>query len=107
MKDEIDDALQHFGWAIELFERGARGAMSVDGFLARLVDSIQRRICRFARLHVFARSLAEVGGGGGYVEQVVGNLKQQPEMRPVRSDSFQFVFVRAADDRAATRHAND
>src|SRR5690242_6116981 len=95
--------MEHFGWAIELLECFARGAVSVDGLLARLFDSIQRRICRFARLHVLARSLAEVGGGCGYVEQVVGDLKQQAEMRSVTSYGGQFVFIRGADDRAATR----
>src|ERR1043165_9874238 len=72
--------------------------MSVDGFLARLLDAIQRRISRFARLHVFARSLPEICGGGGYVEQVVSDLKQQTKMRTVGGYSFQFVFIGAADE---------
>ena len=48
VEDEIDDALENFGWTIDLFECSACGAMGFDGFFASLFDSVQRRVRRFA-----------------------------------------------------------
>jgi len=47
MQDEIRYAVQDVGFAIELLEGVAGGAMRIDGCGSRFFHAVQRRIGRF------------------------------------------------------------
>ena len=60
------------------------------------VDTVDRRVSRFAGARVFPRRLTHCAGACRHVQKIVGDLKQQPKVSTVIGDRFQFIIVRAA-----------
>src|SRR5262245_163916 len=84
-----------------------RASGRADGFAAEAmrhlsgaVNSVERGIGRFLARGVLPGGLAKLFAGGGFVEQVVGDLKGQSGLLSVLGYRVQFVIARAADDRA-------
>src|SRR5262245_32753701 len=87
---------------------GADGfAAEAMGHLSGAVDSVERGVGGLLTCGVLAGGLAQFFTGGGFVQQVVGDLKRQAGLLSVFGYRVQFVLVRAADDGAdANRAAN-
>src|SRR5690349_1763248 len=99
--------MQNVRRPVELSEGVAGGAVGVDRGGAGFVHAVECGIGGFVRARVFAGRLAEIFCGGGHVEKVVGDLKQQPELRAVTRHCRQLVRTSAADNRATTRRRDD
>src|SRR5262245_65607535 len=82
-------------------------AVEAMGHLPGAVDSVERGVGGLLTRGVLAGGLAQFLAGGGFVQQVVGDLKGQPGLLSVFSYRAQFVLARAADDRAYADGAAD
>ena len=76
MQDEVGDVAEGCGWAIDLVQGFAGVAVGGDCCGSRVFHAVQGRVGCFVRAGVFAGGFAEGFGGGGYVEEVVGDLEQ-------------------------------
>ena len=77
------------------------------GQLSRAVDAVNARVGRLVRGDVLLRRLSKRFGGLRYVEQVVGDLKQQPEARRVIGDRIYFFSRSAADENTGLAAGSD
>src|ERR1700741_1131964 len=91
-----------------------RSARRADGFAAEAmrhlpgaVDSVERSVGRLLTRGVLAGGLAQFLAGGGFVKQIVCDLKSQAGLLSVFGYRAQFILVRAADDRADADGAAD
>src|SRR5262245_41440724 len=75
--------------------------------LSGAVDSVEGRVSSLLTCDVLAGCLAQFLAGGGFVQQVVSDLKSQTCLLSVFSDRVQFVLARASDDRADANCAAD
>jgi hypothetical protein len=75
IQDEVRDAMQYVGFAIELLEGVAGGAVGIDGCGAGFFHAVQGWISRFVRARILAWRLSEIFGGCSHVEKVVSDLK--------------------------------
>src|SRR5215468_8518729 len=82
-------------------------AAEAMGHLSGAVDSVERGVGGLLTCGVLARGLAQFLAGGGFVQQVVGDLKRQAGLLSVFGYRAQFVLARAADDRADANCAAD
>ena len=91
-----------------------RSSRRADGFAAEAMghlsgaaDSVERGIGGLLTRCVLAGGLAQFLAGGGFVQQIVGDLKGQAGLLSVFGYRAQFILVRAADDRADADGAAD